>query len=204
MGTPAGYCFSQTSIHASSTPRFLSRVYSTGSRRQQRCRPQVYAWSHRGYRACAPRSICRQRLRSRLDEISDWSVLGLCLACAGCVSGYGGCLFVAPVKHTLTGRVHFRSYPAPDGDRQCAVLVLDHTAYIYSPAQSFSVPAGRRIAARGISEFPQNVVENSHVSVQRHLFAAVSSDQHTRFLMNVITLFPVNTSSLAQPRSERK
>ena len=38
-----------------------------------------------------------------------WQLLApcFCLALTGCVSGYGGCLFVAPVKHTLSGSVHF-------------------------------------------------------------------------------------------------
>ena len=122
-----------------------------------------------------------------------WILLA-CAAAAGCVSGYGGCLWVAPFKHTVTGRVHFRSYPATDGIDEVPILVLDHTAYLYSPAQSFSCLAADELQLVGISEFPQNIVENSLVSVQGSLFGAVSSRQHTRFLMNVITLLPVNTS----------
>lgn len=119
---------------------------------------------------------------------------GLCLASAGCVSGYGGCLFLSPVKHTLTGHVHFRSYPSPEGIDNVPVLVLDRTAYIYSPAQSFQCLPADELQLVGVSEFPQNVVENSHVIVHGGLFGATSSDQHERFLMNVITLFPVNTA----------
>lgn len=121
-------------------------------------------------------------------------VAGFCLALAGCVHGYGGCLFVAPVKHTLTGRVHFRSYPAPDGTDNVPVLALDHMAYVYSPAQSLLCQATDELQLEGISEFPQNIVENSSVSVQGTVFAAVSSNQHTRFVMNVITLLPDNTN----------
>ena len=127
-------------------------------------------------------------------RIVRWWVLGLCLSVQGCVSGYGGCLFVAPVKHTLTGQVHFRSYPAPDGIDNVPILVLDHTAYIYSPAQSFSCQPADELQLVGISEFPQNVVENSHVNVQGKLFGATSSHDHTRFLMNVITLLPDNVA----------
>jgi hypothetical protein len=121
-------------------------------------------------------------------------VLGFCLACVGCVHGYGGCLFMAPVKHTLTGRVHFRSYPAADGIDNVPVLALDHTAYLYSPAQSFSCLPADELQLVGISEFPQNIVEDSLVSVQGTLFGAASGREHTRFLMNVITMLPVNAA----------
>jgi hypothetical protein len=121
-------------------------------------------------------------------------VLGLCLTIEGCVGGYGGCLFLSPVKHTLTGHVHFRSYPSSEGIDNVPVLVLDHTAYIYSPAQSFQCLPADELQLVGVSEFPQNVVENSHVSAHGALFGAASSDQHERFLMDVITLFPVNTA----------
>jgi hypothetical protein len=127
----------------------------------------------------------------------NWRIflLGACLASVGCVHGYGGCLFLQPVKHTLTGRVHFRSYPQADGIDNIPVLVLDRIAYLYSPAQSFSCQAADELQLVGISEFPRNVVENSHVSVQGTLFAAVSANQHTRFVMDVITLLPDNSPS---------
>jgi hypothetical protein len=127
-------------------------------------------------------------------RICRLGVLGAFLALAGCVHGYGGCLFIEPVKHTLTGRVHFRTYPAADGIDNVPVLVLDHMAYVYSPAQSFLCQAADELQLVGISEFPQNVVENSHVSVQGRLFAAISSNQHTRFVMDVITLLPDTTT----------
>lgn len=122
-------------------------------------------------------------------------VLIACAAAAGCVSGYGGCLWVAPFKHTLAGRVHFRSYPTSDGIDEVPILTLDHTSYLYSPAQSFSCLPADELQLVGISEFPQSIVEGSHVSVQGTLFGAVSSHQHTHFLMNVITLLPDNTSA---------
>jgi hypothetical protein len=118
--------------------------------------------------------------------------MGVCLAVTGCVHGYGACLWIQPVKHTLTGRVHFRTYPAPDGVDTVPVLTLDRIAYLYSPAQSFSCQAVDELQLVGVSEFPQSVMENSRVSVQGKLFGAASSHDHTPFLMNVITLLPDN------------
>jgi hypothetical protein len=130
--------------------------------------------------------------------ISTRSWRGVLLAAAsgaaGCVHGYGACLFMTPVKHTLTGSIHFRAYPTPDGVDDVPVLTLDRTAYLYSPGQSLMCQPADELQLEGISEFPQNVVENSHVSVQGKLFGAASSRDHTRFLMNVITLLPDNTA----------
>ncbi len=134
------------------------------------------------------------RMRVLRTSMSRCLLLGICLMFGGCVHGYGACLFVQPVKHTLSGRVHFRSYPAADGIDNVPILVLDHTAYVYSPAQSFLCLPADELQLTGISEFPQNVVDNSHVSVQGTLFAAVSSRQHTRFVMDVITLLPDNSA----------
>ena len=99
-------------------------------------------------------------------------VIGISFAAAGCVHGYGGCLWTQPVKHTLSGRVHFRSYPSPDGMDNVPVLTLDHEVYIYSPAQSFMCQSADQLQLVGISEFPESVVEDSHVMVQGRLFAA--------------------------------
>lgn len=124
-------------------------------------------------------------------------VIGISLAAAGCVHGYGGCLWTQPVKHTVSGRVHFRSYPTSDGVDSVPVLTLDREIYIYSPAQSFMCQSADQLQLVGISEFPENVVEDSHVSVQGRLYAGVSSHDHTNFLMNVITLLPDNVSPRA-------
>jgi hypothetical protein len=43
----------------------------------------------------------------------------------------------------------------------------------------------------GVSEFPENIIENSHVSAQGSLFESASAHQYTRFLMNVTTLLPL-------------
>src|ERR1700691_459751 len=123
-----------------------------------------------------------------------WAIVGACLAFTGCVHGYGACLFMQPVKHTLGGRVQFRPYPTREGMDNVPVLVLDRTAYLYSPAQSLMCQSADELQLVGVAEFPQNVVENSHVSAQGRLFSAASAHDHTRFLMNVITLLPDNPS----------
>jgi hypothetical protein len=129
-----------------------------------------------------------------MNATQTWRLgwIGACLAAAGCVHGYGACLFTQPVKHTLTGKVHFRTYPNVDGIDNVPILALDRTAYVYSPAQSFQCQAADELQLVGVSEFPENVVEGSHVSVQGKLFGAANERDHTRFLMNVITLLPDN------------
>src|ERR1700677_3821082 len=140
-----------------------------------------------------------------LHRMSLWrvGVVGACLTIAGCVHGYGACLFMAPVKHTLTGRVQFRTYPVEEGVDNVPILVLDKTAYLYVPAQSLMCQPADELQLAGVSEFPQNVVENSHVSAQGKLYSAASPHDHTRYLMDVITLLPDNPGrgqSEEQPR----
>jgi hypothetical protein len=110
---------------------------------------------------------------------------------SGCVIGYGPCLFQQPVKNTLTGHVHFRDYPTGEGMDNVPVLSLDKTAYIYAPAQSHHCLAANDVQLEGVAEFPQNVIENSHVNVDGVLFQAGSGRQHTAFLMNVTTILPL-------------
>jgi hypothetical protein len=117
-------------------------------------------------------------------------VIGFCLIAAGCVHGYGGCLWTQPVKHTVSGRVHFRSYPTTEGMDTVPVLTLDREIYVYSPAQSVMCQGADQLQLVGVSEFPESVVEDSHVMVQGRLYAATSPHDHTPFLMNVITLLP--------------
>jgi hypothetical protein len=45
----------------------------------------------------------------------------------------------------------------------------------------------------GVAEFPQNVIENSHVSIDGVLFQSVSGREHTPFVMNVNTILPIRT-----------
>jgi hypothetical protein len=116
-------------------------------------------------------------------------ILSVLVALSGCVHGYG-CLFLQPVKHTLTGRIHFKSYPAADGMDNVPILALDRTAYVYSPAHSYQCLSATDIQLVGVSEFPENVIENSRVSVDGKLFESTSAHEYTRFLMNVTTLLP--------------
>jgi hypothetical protein len=119
------------------------------------------------------------------------SFMGASLVLSGCVIGYGPCLLQQPVKNTLAGRVHFRDYPSADGIDNVPVLALDRTAYIYAPAESHHCLSANDVQLVGVAEFPQNVIENTHVSVDGRLFQAASDHQHTAFLMNVTTILPI-------------
>jgi hypothetical protein len=119
------------------------------------------------------------------------SLLGAYFGVSGCVIGYGPCLFQQPVKNTLTGHVHFRDFAAPDGLDNVPVLSLDRTAYIYAPAQSHHCLPANDVQLVGVAEFPPNVIENSHVTVDGVLFQAGSGRQHTPFLINVTTILPI-------------
>ncbi len=124
-----------------------------------------------------------------MKNIWCW-IVGAVVVLSGCVHGHG-CLLGAPIKHTLTGRVHFRSFPASDGMDNVPVLVLDRTAYIYAPAHSYQCMYATDVQLVGVSEFPTSVVENSHVSVEGTLFESTSSHEYTRFLVNVTLLLPL-------------
>jgi hypothetical protein len=118
----------------------------------------------------------------------------LCLAAfaalSGCVVGYGRCLFLQPFKHDFSGVVHFHDYPAGDGIDNVAILALDTTAYVYAPAQSSRCLPANDVQMVGLAEFPRDVGENSHVSVNGSLYEATTSRQHTAFLLNVNTILP--------------
>ena len=118
-------------------------------------------------------------------------MVGLAMALAGCVHGVG-CLLQTPFKHTLTGRVHFRSFPASDGMDNVPVLTLDRTAYIYAPAHGYQCLFATDLQLVGVAEFPASVVENSHVSVQGTVFESTSSREYTRFLVDVALLLPLS------------
>ncbi|HEY2686278.1 MAG TPA: hypothetical protein VGI93_22390 [Steroidobacteraceae bacterium] len=123
----------------------------------------------------------------------------LCFAAlSGCVVGYGPCMLVKPFKQTVTGRVHFRDYPGPDGTDNVPILTMDTTAYVYAPAQSSHCLAANDVQLVGFSEFPQDVVENTHVTVQGSFFSATSSRQHTAFLIDVRSVLPIKP----QPKEE--
>jgi hypothetical protein len=119
-------------------------------------------------------------------------ILSALVALSGCVHGYG-CLLQEPIKHTLTGRIHFRSFPTPAGIDNVPVLALDETAYVYAPAHSYQCMYATDVQLVGVSEFPESIIENSHVSVEGSLFEATAAHEYTRFLINVRTLLPLKT-----------
>lgn len=117
------------------------------------------------------------------------SILAISLGTTGCVHGVG-CLLLQPVKHTLTGRIHFRAFPAADGMDRVPILVLDRTAYVYSPAHSYQCLSATDVQLVGVSEFPENIIENSPVTVRGALFESTAAHEYTRFLVNVTALLP--------------
>jgi len=133
----------------------------------------------------APEGHCEGAMK-----ILRWSTWVTLLALCGCVHGYG-CLLQEPIKHTLTGRIHFRSFPAADGVDTVPVLVLDRTVYVYAPAHGYQCLYATDMQLVGVSEFPQSVIENSRVSVEGSVFESTSAHEYTRFLMNVGLLLPL-------------
>lgn len=113
------------------------------------------------------------------------------LALSGCVVGGGPCLWLAPVKHTLSGVVHFRDFPGTGGVDNVPVLKLDTTAYIYAPNHRHQCLAANDVQLIGVSEFPDNVGENSHVRVKGSISEAASAGQYTRFSVQVQSIVPV-------------
>jgi hypothetical protein len=118
-------------------------------------------------------------------------------ALSGCVLGYGPCLILQPVKHSFSGVVHFREYPAPDGIDSVSILALDTTDNVYAPAQSLRCLPANELQMIGLAEFPKDVGENTHVDVTGTLFEATNSRQHTAFMLNVSSISP-------SPAPERK
>jgi hypothetical protein len=115
----------------------------------------------------------------------------LSLALSGCVVGSGPCLWLAPVKHTFSGVVHFKDYPAANGVDNVPVLTLDETAYVYTPNHRHQCLAANDVQLIGVSEFPDNVGENSHVKVKGSISEAASAGQYTRFSVEVQSIAPI-------------
>jgi hypothetical protein len=99
-----------------------------------------------------------------------------------------------PFKNTLIGHVHFRDYPTADGVDNVPILTVDKTAYIYAPAESIHCQPANDIQLVGVIEFPQNITENTHVTVSGTLFQSASDRQHTAFVMNVNTILSLPDS----------
>jgi hypothetical protein len=96
-----------------------------------------------------------------------------------------------PIKNTFTGRVHFRDYASADGVDNVPVLSLDRTAYVYSPAQSTHCLAANDMQLEGFSEFPPDVIENTHVTVTGKVFGATAAHEHTALLIDVVSVLPI-------------
>lgn len=123
-------------------------------------------------------------------KIRTLACAGLCAALSGCVLGYGHCLFLDPVRTSLTGTLHFRSYPAGGGTDRVAVLAFDRTAYVYAPAESRQCVAANDAELTGWSEYPPELKENTRVTVEGALIPAVSARQHTRFVIKIRDIEP--------------
>ena len=115
---------------------------------------------------------------------------GLCFLLSGCVIGSGPCLWLQ-VRHDFTGHVHFREFPRSDGVDTVPILILDKTQYMYAPPQSFHCLAANDVQLVGMTEFPDSIGENTHVIVDGKMIEGVTADQHTRFIINVISILPL-------------
>jgi hypothetical protein len=111
-------------------------------------------------------------------------LLSMCAALSGCVLGSGPCLWLQ-AKHNFSGHVHFRDFPSADGVDNVPILILDKTEYIYSPAQSFQCQALNDAQMVGVAEFPQNVIENSHIKLVGSVYQGVGQHEYTHFLIKV-------------------
>jgi hypothetical protein len=116
--------------------------------------------------------------------------IGMCIALSGCVVGSGPCLWLQ-VRRTFTGYVHFRDFPMADGIDNAPILTVDKTVYVYSPSHSFHCLALNDAQLIGVSEFPRSIGEGSHISVDGKVRAGVAEGQHTRFVIDVISVSPI-------------
>lgn len=116
--------------------------------------------------------------------------IGMCIALSGCVIGSGPCLWLQ-VRHDFTGRVHFREFPRSDGVDTVPILILDKTQYMYAPPQSFQCLAANDVQLIGMTEFPDSIGEDTHVVVDGKVLEGVALGQHTRFVINVVSILPV-------------
>ena len=114
---------------------------------------------------------------------------GLCFALCGCVIGSGPCLSLQ-VRHDFVGHVHFREFPRSDGVDTVPILILDKTQYMYAPPQSFHCLAANDLQLVGMAELPASIGENTHVTVDGKVYQGVADGQHTRFVIDVVSILP--------------
>jgi hypothetical protein len=115
--------------------------------------------------------------------------IGLCVVLSGCVIGSGPCLWLQ-VRHDFTGHVHFREFPRSDGVDTVPILILDKTQYMYAPPQSFQCLPANDLQLVGMTEFPDRIDEGSHVIVDGKVLEGVAYGQHTRFVIQVVSVLP--------------
>lgn len=116
--------------------------------------------------------------------------IGLCVALSGCVIGSGPCLWLQ-VRHDFTGHVHFREFPRSDGVDRVPILILDKTQYIYAPPQSLACLPANDLQLIGVTELPSRIDEGSRVIVDGKVLEGVAQDQHTRFVIDVVSILPL-------------
>jgi hypothetical protein len=118
---------------------------------------------------------------------------GLCLVLSGCVIGSGPCLWLQ-ARHYFSGRVHFREFPRNGGVDTVAILVMDKTEYVYAPPQSFQCLPANELQLINVTEFPDSVGENAHVIVDGKVLEGVTDGQHTRFVIDTISVLPFRST----------
>jgi hypothetical protein len=116
--------------------------------------------------------------------------IGLCIVLSGCVIGSGPCLWLQ-VRHDFTGQVHFREFPRSDGIDRVPILILDKTQYMYAPPQSLACLPANDLQLIGVTELPSRIDEGTRVIVDGKVLEGVAQDQHTRFVIDVVSILPL-------------
>ena len=116
--------------------------------------------------------------------------IGLCVVLSGCVIGSGpafGCRSSTTLRDTCIS-ANFR---AADGVDNVPILILDKTQYIYAPPQSFRCLPANDLQLIGVTELPSRIDEGSRVIVDGKVLEGVAQDQHTRFVIDVVSILPL-------------
>jgi hypothetical protein len=61
---------------------------------------------------------------------------------------------------------------------------------MYAPPQSFHCLPANDVQIVGMSEFPDSIGENTHVVVDGKMVEGVADGQHTRFVIQAISVLP--------------
>jgi hypothetical protein len=115
--------------------------------------------------------------------------IGLYMVLSGCVIGSGPCLWLQ-VRHDFIGHIHFREFPRNDGVDTVPILILDKTQYIYAPPQSLQCLPANDLQLVGLAELPDRIDEGTRVIVDGKVLEGVAKDQHTRFVIEVVSVLP--------------